>query len=218
MVIEAAIFDLNGTMINDGTYHDRAWRAYADKLGFKVSPEEFKNNMWGKNNQAILTYLFKKALPKELIEKYAEEKEAFYREIYKNDLKEVPGLTDLLKHLKNKGIKTAVATSAPTKNIDFALDRLDLRKYFNAIVDDSQITHSKPHPEIFLKAAEKLGVKPENCLVFEDSLFGFQSAREAGMQIIGLETSFSKEEIVKLGATQAIGSFEEISDDILEAA
>ena len=55
MVIEAAIFDLNGTMINDGTYHDRAWRAYADKLGFKVSPEEFKNNMWGKNNQAILT-------------------------------------------------------------------------------------------------------------------------------------------------------------------
>jgi beta-phosphoglucomutase family hydrolase len=209
--LEAAIFDLNGTIIDDGPYHDKAWRAYAKKLGFDVSPEEFKQNMWGKNNEAILTYLYKKPLDKTFIEKHAEDKEALYREIYKPFLKEIPGLTKLLNELKKKGIKLAVATSAPINNLNFALDGLKIRGFFDVIVDDSQISHSKPHPEVFLKAAEQMKVKPENCIVFEDSLFGFQSAKAAGIRIVGITTAFSKEELKRFGITFTISNFTEVS-------
>jgi len=210
-VLEAIIFDLNGTIVDDGPYHDQAWRAYAKKLGFEVSAEEFKQNMWGKNNEAILTYLFKKTLDKAFIEKHAEDKEALYRQIYGPHLKEIAGLTDLLKALKTKGIKRAVATSAPLKNLNFVLNGLNIREYFEVIVDDSQILNSKPHPEVFLTAAKQMKVKPENCVVFEDSLFGFQSARSAGMQVVGITTAFSNAELQKLGITLAIENFTEIS-------
>ncbi|MCX5750669.1 MAG: HAD family phosphatase [Candidatus Saganbacteria bacterium] len=214
--LEAAIFDLNGTIIDDGPYHDKAWRAYAKKLGFDVSSEEFKNKMWGKNNEAILTYLFKKPLERSFIEKHAEDKEALYREIYKPYLKEIPGLSNLLKELKEKGVKLGVATSAPLKNLDFTLDGLKIRKYFDAIVDDSQLTYSKPHPEVFLKTAEKLKVHPENCVVFEDSLFGFGSAKAAGMKIVGITTSFTKEKLRNLGVPLIIGNFSEVRLQDLE--
>jgi HAD superfamily hydrolase (TIGR01509 family) len=94
-----------------------------------------------------------------------------------------------LENLKKNDIPVGIATSAPTQNVSFILDTLKIRNYFNQIVDDSMVAHSKPHPEIYLKSAELLQIKPENCVVFEDSLSGTKSAFNAGAKVVAITTT-----------------------------
>ena len=101
----------------------------------------------------------------------------------------LPGFIDFIRSLKENHIKTAVATAAPKVNLDFLLEHIDLRNDFDVLIDDSEVDKGKPDPEIYLKAAEKLGFSPELCLVFEDSLAGIQAAINAGIKVIGVTTT-----------------------------
>lgn len=101
----------------------------------------------------------------------------------------LPGFIDFLRSLKKNHIKTAVATAAPKVNLDFLLEHIDLRNDFDVLIDDSEVDKGKPDPEIYLKAAERLGFSPELCLVFEDSLAGIQAAINAGIKVIGVTTT-----------------------------
>lgn len=109
-------------------------------------------------------------------------------------------MIEFLEAAKTLGVKLAVATAAPVANMEFILDRLDLRRFFDAITTAADVSHGKPNPEIFLKSAEKLNVAPENCLVFEDAINGFEAAHRAGIKSIGIATVNSIDDLLKLNS------------------
>jgi len=185
----AVIFDMNGVLIDDMGYHNQAWRTYRHKLAGRISKEGARQDLTGRTNREIFSILLGRQVTEAESLGMEVEKEELYRRLYHPHLSALPGLESLLKRLKAEGIPVALATSGPTANVNFILDGLKIRDYFGAIVDAGQITRGKPHPDIFLAAAKKLGISPEACLVFEDSLLGIKGARRAGMQVIGITTT-----------------------------
>jgi HAD superfamily hydrolase (TIGR01509 family) len=115
--------------------------------------------------------------------------------LYAQDIRPVEGLHVLIDTLKKYGVKVAVATSGQEKNRIFVLEKLNFLDTFDAIVGEEHVTHGKPHPEVFLKAADAVGIDPKHCLVFEDSPSGVKGAKNAGMRVIGLLTSHTAEEL-----------------------
>lgn len=193
--IKAAIFDMDGTMIDNMAYHKKAWQEFLKRHGLTLSEEEFKHKISGKKNDQIFKIVFGKELDKESELRYTEEKEALYRELFKPDIKEIAGLGRLIEDLHNRGLKTAIATTAPAKNREFALRELRLENKFEVILGDEHVSQGKPHPEIYLSTAQKLGVKPGECLVFEDSPPGIASGKSAGMIVVGILSSHSADEL-----------------------
>src|SRR5690606_34029352 len=122
------------------------------------------------------------------------EKEGLFREIYKTKAEPLPYLTEFLEDLSSHHIKTAVATAAPRANMDLVLDCLNYRHYFQSTLGSENVELHKPHPEVYLKSAENLGMAPENCFVFEDSFSGITAGLNAGMNVIAVLSSHKKEE------------------------
>lgn len=206
---QAAIFDMDGVIVDNHTYHVKAWAEFCHKHNIPFNEITFRANYFGKNNHDILHGLMNNGLTLEQINTLGEEKEQIYRDLYKEDITPINGLVPFLNTLKAEGIKTAVATSAPTSNLDFTLDSLKIRYLFDIVVDASGISKGKPDPEIYLKASNLLGITPSSCVVFEDSISGIKSGQNAGMSVIGLITTHSKEELPF--TTLAISDFTEIS-------
>lgn len=204
-MIKAVIFDMDGVLIDNYEYHCIAWKEFAKRRDIDLSDEDIIKN-FGRTNKEIFAQIFKRELNDDEVVTLGEEKEKVYREIYKEYVKPVDGLVDYLKFLKKKGIKTAVASSAPIENIDFILDELDIRQYIDGIAHAGMIKKGKPDPEIFLKAAEILGVEPQNCIVFEDSLAGIEAGVRAGMKVFGVATTYPKERLTM--AHETIDNFE----------
>ncbi len=110
-------------------------------------------------------------------------------------IKEIAGLTDLLKSLKAADVRCAAASNSPKGNVDMVLDELDLRRYFDVVIDRDQISHGKPNPEMLLATAERLGLDAKRCIVVEDSLSGFAAAERAGMKYIVITAGADAEEL-----------------------
>jgi len=193
--IKAAIFDLDGTLIDNNAYHFDSWIEYLKRMGRSITTDEYKANMNGRTNKDVAEYIYQRKLSDEEAMKYSLEKEAIYREIYQPHIKPVDGLIDLLELLYQKGIPMAIATSGIQVNIDFMFDNLPIRKYFKTVVSSAHITKGKPDPEIYLKSAEILNVTAGNCLAFEDAAVGVQSAKTAGMKVAAILTTQTKEEL-----------------------
>lgn len=191
---KAAIFDMDGTMVNNMAYHKKAWQAFLLQHGFELDDDAF-GRLFGKKNDVLLRTLFNRELSDAEIATYADEKEALYRELYAPDIVEIAGLSALVDNLHRSGFKLAIATTAPEKNRDFVLRALGLEGKFDAIVGDEHVTHGKPDPEIYLATAEALGVAPKDCIAFEDSLPGVTSAKNAGMTVVGILSSHTADEI-----------------------
>ncbi|HEY2728197.1 MAG TPA: HAD family phosphatase [Parafilimonas sp.] len=209
MFPEAVIFDLDGTLIDNNSYHIEAWKAFYNKIGKPFSLEEYTNNINGRINRDIFNYVFNTTLSPERIEEYSHEKEAMYRELYKPHIKPVNGLLDFLDELEKEKIPKAIATSGLVPNINFMFEYVPIKNYFYSVIDASQITHGKPHPEIFLKAAIAVNAVPSNCVAFEDSVAGIKSAKAAGMKVIGLTTTHNAEDLKE--ADMIIKDYREIS-------
>jgi beta-phosphoglucomutase len=192
---KAAIFDMDGTMINNMAYHKKAWQAFLSRHDITLTEDEFRQKISGKKNDQIFTLVFGRQLSKEDELAYTEEKEALYRELFQPDIAEIAGLSLLITKLHEYGIKTAIATTAPAKNRDFALKALGLEGEFAVILGDEHVTQGKPHPEIYLSAARRLGVAPSECLVFEDSPPGVASGKSAGMTVVGILSSHLADEL-----------------------
>lgn len=193
--IKAAIFDMDGTMINNMAYHKKAWQAFLKQHGIVLTEDEFKQKISGKKNDQIFKIVFGKKLDKERELQYTEEKEALYRELFKPDIEEIAGLSKLIEDLHDRGIRTAIATTAPAKNRNFALKELELEGKFEVILGDEHVSQGKPHPEIYLSTAKELGVRPDECIVFEDSPPGVLSGKNAGMTVVGILSSHTPEDI-----------------------
>jgi beta-phosphoglucomutase len=194
---KAVIFDLDGTLIDNNSYHRQTWEKYLEKIGKQISEEEFNANMNGRTNEDAIKYIFGKEVTDEESLKHTLDKEALYREIYKPFIKPIPGLIDFLEILKSKNIPVAIATSGIQPNIDFMFENIPIKKYFDVVINSAHIKKGKPHPEIYLKAASLLNVEPANCLVFEDAAVGIKSAKAAGMKVIALATTQPKEELTE---------------------
>ena len=191
----AVIFDMDGVIVDSNPYHKLAFHAFLKKYNIILTDEELKTKVFGHTNKSIMSYIFKDDISLEQSQHWADEKEAIFREMYKADIQPVQGLTSFLQTLKEQKIDTAVGTSAPLENLDFVLDALNIRKFFNVLLHSADVTQGKPHPEIYLKAASKLNVDPRHCVVIEDSLPGVQAGISAGMKVIGITTTHTPEEL-----------------------
>ena len=207
--IRAAIFDMDGTMVNNGSYHTEAWRVFCEQRNLPFEATAFQQRFFGQRNQEVLEALFDRPIALNELHQLAEEKEALYRQLYEPFIQEVRGLTELLAKLRHHGLKVAVATSAPLSNRTFTFQHLGLKDTeFDAVVGDTDVRVGKPNPEMYLTTAERLGIAPEHCVVFEDSRSGVQAGKAAGMQVIGVLTAHTPEELP--GADGFIECFDEV--------
>lgn len=209
----AALFDMDGVIVHTNPYHKEAFKIFLDKHDISISDQELKDHVYGRTNAEIFPYIFKDKYTPAKGEEWANEKEAIFRDLYKKEVKPVSGLLDFLKELKRKRIKAAVGTSAPVENLNFIMESLDLRHYFDAFLHSAHVSKGKPDPEIYLKAAEQLNVDPECCVVFEDSVAGVKAGLNAGMKVVGVSTTHTPEEFN--GANLVISDFEEMSSERL---
>ncbi|HRG77985.1 MAG TPA: HAD family phosphatase [Cyclobacteriaceae bacterium] len=190
----AVIFDMDGVIVDTNPYHKISLKQFCEKYGYRLNEEDLISKIYGRTNNEWIRNIFG-PLPKEKILELGEEKEAMFRALYKDVIKPLSGLDSFLKELENRSIPKAIGTSAPRSNVDFVLEHTHLRKYFTTILDQSDVEHGKPNPEIYLKVADRLGFPPQQCIVFEDSLSGVESAQRAGAKVVGVTTTHSHEEL-----------------------
>ena len=193
---KAFIFDMDGTLVDNMRFHTEAWGKLLSENGFEINAHDFLVKTAGKTNREILPTIFGD-ISEERITELGLRKETLYRESFSPHRRPIPGVVRFLEESRRLDIKMAVATAAPVGNVEFILDGLNLRRYFQAIVTAADVSEGKPSPEIFLRSAEKLGVEPQRCLVFEDALGGFEAARRARMKAIGIATVNSIDEILQ---------------------
>ena len=191
----AVLFDMDGVVIDNLPYHVDAWLLYCERHGIHLTREIFYKDLNGLNSKDTFEWLLKREITREEIIEMEEEKEEIYRGFYKPFLSPAPGLMDFLALLKANGIKTALGTSAGPGNIDFILDGLGIRAEFDAVIGGAEVTKGKPDPEIYVRAAGLVHVRPEDCWVIEDSLQGIEAGLSAGMKVVGMTTSHSSQEL-----------------------
>jgi beta-phosphoglucomutase len=191
----AAIFDMDGTLVDNNRYHFKAWKDLFEKYNKpEVTSELFNEKLSGVPGMPIMREFFSE-LTEDKMQELFEEKSRNYREAFAPFAKPINGLERLVSELKDSGVKLAVATSAAVVNIDYMMGLLPIRQYFDVIIDGPRVSKPKPHPQIFLKAALDLGIDPENCVVFEDSLSGVKAANAAGMKVVGITTTHTAQEL-----------------------
>ena len=188
-MIKAVIFDLDGVIVSTDDCHYRAWKKMADEEGIYFD-REINNRLRGVSRMASLEIVLEKA-NREYSEKekqeMAERKNNYYKELIceltPNDI--LTGVTEKLDELKENGIKIAIGSSS--KNTPIILKQIGLDKYFDAVSDGNNITHSKPDPEVFLKAAEMLNIAPEDCMIVEDADAGIEAGKRADMKTLAVQ-------------------------------
>ncbi|MBV8818443.1 MAG: HAD family phosphatase [Acidobacteriaceae bacterium] len=182
----AFLFDLDGVVIDSMPLHTLAWQEYLERHG--IYSLEVAERMHGRRNDEIVNAFFGEGLSPDDVFRHGAAKEALFREKMRPILQKhlVPGVLEFLE--KFESIPKAVASNAEPANIDFVLDGAGIRSRFDVIVDGHQVSRAKPFPDIYLRAAELLGVAPRNCIVFEDSPAGIRAGRDAGAQVVGVQT------------------------------
>jgi HAD superfamily hydrolase (TIGR01509 family) len=206
--VKAVVFDLNGTLVDDIAFHYDAWRALAERHGVGMTPVIFQS-MNGLKNEDILPRLFGRPLDDAAIGALAEEKEQHYRRAYRPHVAAVAGADALFVRLRARGVKLALASSAPADNRVMVLERLGWTQNFDAVIASEGLP-SKPAPDIFLEAARRLEVDAIACLAFEDAVNGVRSARAAGMTVAGMTTNVSAEELRAAGASFTLRDFTDL--------
>lgn len=205
---------MDGVLVSTEIYHFKAWKRLADTLGISID-EAFNENLKGVSRSVCIDLILKHGgVEKTQAEKdaLAAKKNAWFLEYVQTEITPAnvyPGVIDFLQALKRQGIKTAIGSAS--KNAPLLIDKLGIRDYFDAIVDGNMITKAKPNPEVFLKGAEMIGVKPSQCVVFEDAISGVEAAKNGGMHCIGVG---SEKKLTK--ADFCIQSFTEMTVERLQ--
>lgn len=185
----AVIFDMDGVLIDSYHAHFQSWRKVAASRGYSMSQEEF-NATFGQTSREIVAALWPDlASSEEEIARIDAEKEAAFRDILEEDFPPMPGAESLLESLHAAGFALALGSSGPPENVDLVLDRLGKRSLFWAVVHGMDVTRGKPDPQVFLLAAERLGIAPRCCAVVEDAPLGIAAAKAAGMASVGLAST-----------------------------
>ena len=204
--IRGAVFDLDGTLVDNIRFHFEAFRALAVRLGMAPMDEATFQSFNGLKNEDIFPRFLGRTLTRAETEALSDEKEATYRALYAPQLVAHRGATELLARLRAAGVKLAVASSAPPANRKLVLDGLGWNERFDAVVA-SEGLRGKPAPDVFLAAAERLGVAPDACIAFEDAENGVRAAAAAGMLVVGVTTNVPAAGLAAAGARFTIADF-----------
>lgn len=215
-MIKGVIFDMDGVLVNNMSVHFEAFAAMAERYNISAESDADFSHLNGRGNDDIINALF----PPEIVaakgvEALAAEKEAVYREIYAPKIQPLNGLRELLQELQRHNITCAVGSSGPKVNVDFVLDRCNIEPFFKVRISGDMVTRCKPDPEIFLTAAAKLGLEPQDCLVFEDALSGVAAARAAGMKVVALTTTHTYEQLHSAAPDLIVEDFTAITPERL---
>ena len=187
MSYNGIIFDFNGTLYWDSELHKQTWREFSKDLrGTSFTEEEMIKYLFGRTNEEIIRYAIGRQPTPEMVEDYGSRKEELYRQLAVKDKKNfhlAPGAVEFLDYLKEKNIPRTIATMSDKTNVDFYIKNFHLEKWFDIdkIAYADGVTPGKPAPDIYLKAAQNIGLDPQNCVVIEDALSGIESARRANI-------------------------------------
>ncbi|EJL66005.1 HAD family hydrolase [Flavobacterium sp. CF136] len=192
---QCVIFDMDGVICHTNPHHVKAFEVFFDNYKVPYSEEEFEEHMYGKHNGYIMSHFFKRSVVGDELKKLEDEKESIFREIYKDKVETIPHYLKFLNQLKSRNFKTAVATSAPRANLDLIIKALKIEDEMDSMMSSEDVKHHKPDPEVYLKSAERVGVAPSHCIVFEDSFSGVSAALNAGMKVVGVLSTHTKEQL-----------------------
>lgn len=207
--IQGVLWDMDGVLVDSGPAHYEAWVQTLTERGLPFTYEQFQAT-FGMNTAATLDHLFGPTLGAEEVQAIDQRKESLFRQAVKGNARLLPGVSEWLTRLKGRGVRQAIASSAPQANIDALVDELDLGDYFQAIVSGAGLP-GKPAPDVFLVAARQIGVPPARCLVVEDAIAGVQAARNAGMRCIAVTTTNSAEKLA--AADVVIDRLDELTEE-----
>ncbi|MCJ7492180.1 MAG: HAD family phosphatase [Dehalococcoidia bacterium] len=183
-MIGAVLWDMDGVLVDTAPFHYQAWRALFAGLGKDLSDEEFRRTFGLRNDDILRANLGD--MPPERLRELGRRKEELFREAIRGKVQPLPGAVALVRRLRESGVKTAVVSSAPRRNVETLLDALGISDGFDALVAEEDAERGKPDPQGYLVAAERLGERPEDCVVIEDAPGGVEAAKRAGMRCIGL--------------------------------
>ena len=212
----AAIFDLDGTLVDNMRFHAETWVEICKELGQSRPQEFFETVTAGKKNSEILRLLLGPKASDEQIARVGARKEARYRERFRPVMAPVPGAVELLARLALAGTPCAIATLAPRENRDMVLDGLGLRRFFTVIIGAEQSPRGKPHPDIYLAAAQALGAATGDCVAFEDAVNGVRSAVAAGIDTAAVTTGARAPALLEAGARWILEDFTRIPEALLQ--
>jgi beta-phosphoglucomutase family hydrolase len=211
----AVIFDMDGVLVDSYQAHFESWKALAAEHGRSFSEEDFART-FGRTSRDIIESLWGASrIAAADVERMDQRKEALYRERVARDFPEMDGASDLIDALREAGFALAVGSSGPPENVDLVLARLGPRHLFDAVVTGRDVSRGKPDPQVFLLAAERLGVVPLRCLVVEDAPAGIEAATRAGMASVALlSTGRRAEDFTGVSPARLVRSLRELTPDV----
>lgn len=202
---------MDGTLVDNLAYHFLAFEEYAKREGFTLlEPVSLKINGMHSND------IFPLLLGDEVVAKYGldrlnREKEEVYRDMYRPKIAPIAGLMELLRAAKAAGVKCAIGSSGCRENVEMIVEGLGIADLIDASISGSDVTHGKPHPEIFVKAYEALGLKAEECVVVEDAVNGIVAGVAAGCKCIAVTTTASAETLSEAGASMCFADYSTVT-------
>lgn len=186
---------MDGVICHTNPYHSRAFRAFFSKRNLSPTEEDFARHMYGKSNSYILSHFLQRVVEGEELLQLEEEKESLFRELYEPYVEPITGIVPFMNDLHANGALLGVATSAPRANLDLIVSKVPISDLLGSILASEDVKKHKPDPEVYLTSARNLGVAPGQCVVFEDSFSGVSAALNAGMRVVGVLSSHTREEL-----------------------
>jgi beta-phosphoglucomutase family hydrolase len=211
--LEAVIWDLDGVIADTADYHYQAWRSIFKERGVEFSRSDFMR-YFGRRHDTIIRFALGDTLTPVELQALSDKKQALYRSLVSKNIIPLPGALELIKSLNLVGIKTAIGTSAVPDNVDVILNGLGIENCFQAIAYGTEVAEGKPSPQIFLLAADKLGVSPANCVVIEDAIAGVAAAGKAGMKCVAVTNSHPANTLQD--ADLVVDSLEKVNIEVLK--
>ncbi|MDM8530420.1 HAD family phosphatase [Anaerolineales bacterium HSG25] len=203
----AVIFDFDGTILDSEKAHLRAYQALGQVLGYVIPDEEYFANFVGKTDLEILDYMIKRSGQDVTFETLFEQKKRRFMDyLQAGEVTPIAGVVEFVTHLVEQSLPLAIASNAVIAEIEEGVSQLGLRDCFQFMLSVESTTNGKPAPDIYLMAAEQLGVEPASCLVYEDSLTGIQAAVSAGMRVVAVG-DINNEQLRQTGAKRIISDF-----------
>ena len=210
---KGTIFDWDGVIVNSSVIHLKSWEKLAKELNLSLPLNHFERG-FGKRNETIIPEILKWTESDELISRWGKRKEEIYREIAQSDGISIgEGAREFLTLIQQKKIRSVVGSSTERANIELAIQQHKLEDFFEGVIASEDVSIGKPNPEVFLKAANFLGLPPSECLVIEDSPHGIEAGQRGGMKTLALTTTHTRDVFSELKPDLVFSSLKTIDPD-----
>jgi HAD superfamily hydrolase (TIGR01509 family) len=192
----AALWDMDGVLVESAQFHYVAWKRAWGEMGIDITEADFRKN-FGQRNDTIIRDMLGDDVSQDVIDRLGPIKEQYYRDAIKGQVEPLPGALELLKALREDGFHCAMSSAAPRANVELILSELHCASLFEALVTFEDVTRGKPDPQVYLIAAERVGVAPARSVVLEDAVAGVEGAKRAGMACLAVTSNHSRQALAK---------------------